>query len=187
MAANGHIRVLTFKEGVLSRLGHDLQLSLERYEVHLEAGALTATMWPTSLRIDGAMVKGRLDRFALDADDRRKIGRNVDDDVLHTRRHATVELRGQVSSPREGTFTIEGELTLVGHVRPFRATLRLDGDRLRARIDLVPSRWGIKPYRAPLGALKVQDRVIVELDLPTDVDGFDRADPVASTCTWSAP
>ena len=38
--------------------------------------------------------------------------------------------------------------------------------RLKGRVALTPTQWGIKPFKALLGAIKVQDRVIVEFDLP---------------------
>jgi hypothetical protein len=49
---------------------------------------------------------------------------------------------------------------------------------LAVEVPLVPSRWGIAPYRALAGALKLQDRVIVRLSLP-------RGDRLAGAQRWA--
>jgi hypothetical protein len=40
---------------------------------------------------------------------------------------------------------------------------------LEANID-PPSRWGIRPYRAMAGALRLKDRVDIEVAVDTDLD-----------------
>jgi hypothetical protein len=41
--------------------------------------------------------------------------------------------------------------------------IEADG-RVASTIALVQSRWGIKPYRALMGALKVSDEVVVAIE-----------------------
>ena len=40
-----------------------------------------------------------------------------------------------------------------------------DGERCAGQVEFAPSRFGIQPYRAFLGALKLDDRVRVSWDL----------------------
>ena len=59
----------------------------------------------------------------------------------------------------------EGELTLAGTTRPLAFDLDVGDDgRLRAVAVVKQSDWGMKPYSALFGALKVADEVRVEID-----------------------
>jgi polyisoprenoid-binding protein YceI len=63
---------------------------------------------------------------------------------------------------------ISGTLTLRGQARPLRLQVKQTGaDRYHAESQVVQSSYGIKPYTAFLGALRVRDAVdvAVELDL----------------------
>lgn len=172
------IQVFTFKDGLLARLAHDLRLTLRRYEVRREGAAITGTFWPGSLAIDGVVGKrGEVDAGALSAGDRAKIMENIAG-VLQTGRFPEVTLAGQVALTR-----VTGELTLVGRRQPIEATIEGGGGRLRAEVVLVPSRWGIAPYRALAGAIKLQDRMIVRVDLPADPAG---AGETPDPCVWTA-
>lgn len=167
------IQVFTFKDGLLARLAHDLRLTLRRFELRRAGEAVTGRFWPGSLVVDGAAGRhGQVEVDALSADNKRTIAGNLGE-VLQTGRYPEVTLVGRVVG---GQFT--GELTLVGRTQPITAAIREDGAVLRAEVVLVPSRWGIAPYRALAGAIKLQDRVVVKVAVPKDP-----ADP----CAWSGP
>ena len=60
---------------------------------------------------------------------------------------------------------MQGDLTLVGATRPIAFDLVVgDGGRLSGSTVITQSDWGIKPYSALFGALKVADEVEVALD-----------------------
>jgi polyisoprenoid-binding protein YceI len=63
--------------------------------------------------------------------------------------------------------TIHGELTLHGQTAPQDLTLnrvgRVGNDQWRVSGEVVQSRFGIKPFTAFLGALKVKDEVRFEV------------------------
>lgn len=170
------IRVFTFKDGLLARLAHDLRLTLRRFEVRREGANITGTFWPGSLVVDGAVKGGELDASAFSAGDRAKIADNLAE-VLHVGRHPEVTLVAEVDAARR----IRGQLTLAGCTRPIEAVARADGGKLTAEVVLTPSLWGIPPYRALAGAIKLQDRVVVRAELPL-ADGGEPADPAV----WSA-
>lgn len=173
------IHVFTYKDGLLARLAHDLRLTLRRFELRREGDAITGRFWLDSLAIDGAIGRGgHVDPAILGESDLRKIRSNMTDEILHAARHPEVTFRGTLRGPA----TVEGELTLVGKTCPIGAVVHSAGGRLRTEITLVPSRWGIAPYKALAGAIKLQDRVVVALDLPADPGGGDvPPDP----CTWT--
>lgn len=160
------IHVFTYKDGLLARLAHDLRLSLRRFEIERDGDELRARFWPASLAVDGVVVRGgAIDGAALSDGDKRKIAGNIRDSVLSLDRFPEASFRGRVV---DGGAAVDGELTLVGRAVPLRVAVQTSGGRLRAEVPLVPSRWGITPYKALAGAIKLQDRVLVTLDLPAD-------------------
>jgi hypothetical protein len=161
------IYIYTFKEGLLSKLAHDLRLSVGRFEISARGTELSARFEPSSLRIDGVVKDGKLDRSLPSESDKKKIRDNLLGDVLRTGDYADVRFVGRTSS-REPPFTIAGDLTLCGVTRPISVLLMVRNERLVGELELVPSQWGIKPFRALGGTLKVQDRVRVAVHASAD-------------------
>jgi polyisoprenoid-binding protein YceI len=60
---------------------------------------------------------------------------------------------------------VEGELTLAGKTKPLGLELSVGADgKLAATAVVAQTAWGMKPYSALWGALKVLDEVEVVLD-----------------------
>jgi hypothetical protein len=152
--------VFTWREGLLSRVGHDLRLSAQRIEIVPESGGWVVRVPVAGLRVDGAMRDGALDPGALSAKDRGDIEEPMRGAVLHADQHPAVVYRGRLVDGRA-----VGMLTLCGRTLPLELPTRVGDGRVRGEVELVPSRWGIQPYRALLGTLKVQDRVRVVFDV----------------------
>lgn len=158
------VRIYTFKEGLLSTVAHDLRLTLERWTIEVDDdGAVKGRFHPATLRVDGPMRSGRLEVNGLSDKDRREIQGTVGEKLLHTARFPDVQLEGRVSGegPRRA---FEGTLTLVGRTAPLRAAVEVNGARVTVEVELQPTRWGIAPYKALLGAIRLQDRVRVTLE-----------------------
>lgn len=169
-ATTATCQVFTFKEGVLSAVAHDLRLRAERLTIDVDeaAGTVRATFAAGSLRVDCAMKNGREDFDALSDRNRREIEGNIVDDVLHAKRHPEIVFR----STRVTTGTddderhIEGTLALHGTERPLRITARRQAGRWVTEVELHQPDFGIKPYSAMLGTLKVQPIVRVRVSVP---------------------
>jgi hypothetical protein len=58
----------------------------------------------------------------------------------------------------------------MGRTKPVRVRAELDGDRLRGSATVQQTRWGIKPYSAFFGALRLADEVEIEFDLRLPVN-----------------
>ncbi len=159
------IQVFTFKDGLLARLAHDLRLTLTGFEVRVTGSEIEARMWPESLRVDGVMRKGKLRADDLSASDKAKILSNLREDVMVTNRHPEVRFRGTFR-PSGGGGTVDGQLEMLGKVQPVQIKLQVQGNRLAGTVELRPSRWGIRPYKALAGAIKLQDFVRIELSVP---------------------
>ncbi|MCA9719408.1 MAG: YceI family protein [Myxococcales bacterium] len=168
------IRVFTYKDGLLARLAHDLRLTLERFELELEDGDARGRFWPESLRVDGVMKRGGLDERGLSDGDKQKIIENMRREILLTARHPEITFTG-TATRRGDAVAVRGQLELVGRAAPVELTLREAGGRLSGELELTPTRWGVKPYKALAGAIKLQDRVTVRVELPAPPDGDARA------------
>jgi hypothetical protein len=161
------IYIYTFKEGLLSKLAHDLRLTVTRFGITARGTEIDARFEPASLRVDGVMRGGKLERGEPSESDRSKIRDNVLRDVLRTSEFPEVRFSGRASS-REPPFTVSGELTLCGVSKPISVLLIVRAGRLEGELELKPSEWGIKPFRALGGTLKVQDRIRVAVHANAD-------------------
>jgi hypothetical protein len=161
---NGTIAVRTGRSGAAAKAGHDLLLHVTAWRATLEVGddelpvriALDAD--PTSLRVR----EGTGGMQALDDDDKANIEQTIDDEIL-TRR--PIEFRSTAVRSGDSSITVEGELTLAGNTRPivFEVGVGEDG-ALSGSSVLKQTEWGMKPYSALFGALKVADEVEVSFD-----------------------
>ena len=81
-------------------------------------------------------------------------------------RGATIAFRSSsVELDPAGTrATVHGELELAGTRRPVSFELTSEDGRLTGRATVKQSDWGIKPYTALFGTLKVADEVEVGID-----------------------
>jgi hypothetical protein len=161
------IHVFTFREGLLGKLGHDLRLSLSRFDIRARGSEIVASFEPGSLAVDGAVVNGRVDATVPSSADRKKIHDTLCGEVLRTREHPEARLVARTSS-RVAPYRISGTLTLCGVSRAINMVLEDRRGRLIGALELNPSHWGVKPYRALGGALRVSDRIIVSIDASAD-------------------
>lgn len=168
-ATTAECHVFTFKEGVLSAVAHDLRIRVGRFTIEIdeEAGPIEARFFADSLRVDCAMKNGREDYDALSDRNRRDIEANIVGDVLHARRHPEIVFRSTRVQGEGGERSIEGSLTLHGVQRALRATTRRQAERWVTELELHQPDFGIKPYSAMLGALKLKATVRVRISVPT--------------------
>jgi polyisoprenoid-binding protein YceI len=100
---------------------------------------------------------------ALGDDDKANIEQTIDDEVLK-RRDIVFRSTGVQGAADPDRISVEGDLTLVGTTRPIAFDLVVGDDgTLSATAVVTQTRWGMKPYSALFGALKVLDDVEVLL------------------------
>lgn len=157
--ADAEIIVLTFKEGLLSRVAHDLKLRAERVTVVATGGTVEVTVDARSLRVVCAMADGRESHGTLSAADMRKIEHNLVEDVLAAARYPTITFRSDPLRPG----VVSGALTLHGVTRRVTAPAHRAADLWTARFDLHQPDFGIRPYSAMMGALRVRPDVQVHV------------------------
>ena len=158
---NASLRVRTYREGMASRVGHDLVFEVTDWTATLTVGAastLELRADPRSLRVREALHGLK----PLSGKDREEILRNVETKVLGG---DEIAFRSRHVAADGERLTIDGDLTLAGAARPVGAELVVGADGSTATtIPLTQSEWGIKPYRGLMGALKVRDEVEVVLE-----------------------
>jgi hypothetical protein len=163
------VHVFTFKAGLLARLAHDLQLSAGAFEIHVDQSRVHATFGAGSLRVDGVAHGDRVDPNALSAEDKAKIEATIRNELLRSAEHPKIELNGTLRR-EAGTFIVEAELHLHGHSQGLRIPVCLERGRAFAEVELLPSRFGIPPYKALGGAIRLQDRIVVRVDFLEELD-----------------
>jgi polyisoprenoid-binding protein YceI len=162
---DGTFHIFTFKDGLLARLAHDLRLSLGRYEVTVDQDQVEGRFWLDSLEVDGAMSRGTLDASELSPRDKKTIQGNLCDKVLHTGRHPEATFSGTRQELGGGRYRVTGQLTLMGRPQPVSLEASGQDGVYSGSAELVPSRWGIKPFKALGGAIKLQDKLKLEFAL----------------------
>jgi polyisoprenoid-binding protein YceI len=155
---DGILSVHTSRTGAVAKAGHDLVIHVTEWSATLDTDApsLTLDVDATSLRVR----EGTGGMKPLDEDDLTNIETTIDDEVLRRR---DISFRSTRVEPTEGGLRVEGDLTLVGETRPIAFDLAV-GDRVSGVAVVKQTDWGMKPYTALFGALKVADEVRVEID-----------------------
>jgi len=164
------LKVNTYREGVAAKVGHDLVLAVKSWEATVEVGpdnaltSVTLNADPGSLEVES----GEGGAKPLTDKDRADIKKSISDKVLGSDPITFVSSAASIDG--SGKLHAEGELAIAGKARPgaFDLTAGQDG-AVAGTIQLTQSDYGIKPYKAMMGALKVRDSVDIVLyaKLPT--------------------
>jgi polyisoprenoid-binding protein YceI len=170
---NGTLSVRTRKGGAASKAGHNLLIEVTDWNATVQVGAdgepseLELSAHPRSLKVR----EGSGGMTSLGEDDKAGIGQTIDEEVLKGNAiefHSTAVGRDAAS----GLVKVQGELELAGRSRPIAFELNAGSDgELSGTATVKQSDWGIKPYSALFGTLKVLDEVTVEISAQLPQDG----------------
>jgi polyisoprenoid-binding protein YceI len=166
--SDGTLQVRTGRQGMASRVGHDLTLEASNWKATVTIDAepsqseVKATIEPRSLDVVAATGGAK----PMSENDKKDIKKNIAGLLGNnsiTFQSKSVQAKGDTGA------TVAGDLTIAGQTRPVTLDLTIepDGDavRLKGRIPVRQTDFGIKPFTAMLGALKVKDDVEVDLDV----------------------
>ena len=168
-ASTAEVLVYSFKDGLLAKLAHDLKMRVSSFTIDIadDQSSVTARFDPSSLEVVCARKDGRDDTGTLSAGDKKKIYKNITQDVLRTKKHGGDITFRSTSIEGEGDArTITGDLTLHGQTRSVTARVRAEGDSWVTSVTLHQPDFGIRPFKALGGALKVQADVRVDVRAP---------------------
>lgn len=168
-SSSGKLCVHTFKEGFLSVVAHDLLIEVTQFTVNLtvpDAGtqpfSVDAEIQANSLKVVCAMKEGRQQPDTLKTKDKADIEEATSKDVLHPAKFPTICFRSTDVQGKTGGYHVKGELTLHGTTRPVEFDVAVANDNdVTGKITLSQKDFGIKPYKALLGTLKVKNELDV--------------------------
>lgn len=167
---SGRLLVRTGRAGLGSMAGHDLTIEVTNWEgrARVDPGGLVSAEVTVTAEVSSFTVReGTGGAKPLTGADRAEIEGTIQDKILQPRRHPVMTFRSTGIRGTAEALTVEGELTIMGNTRP--VTLRADvsgGRHVHGRATIRQTAFGIKPYSAFFGALKVKDEVGIEFDAP---------------------
>jgi polyisoprenoid-binding protein YceI len=158
---NAKLTVRTGKTGAAAKAGHNLVIDVTSWAGELTIGnggtpvAVSLTADPASLRV----IEGTGGIQALGDDDKDGIRETISKDVL---KDAAIEFRSTSVTDAGGTLKVGGELLMGGNRNALAFDLVLDdAGALSGSARFKQTDWGMKPYSALFGTLKVADEVEV--------------------------
>lgn len=151
---NLEILVFPEREGVLSPIGHDLAIEAQRLTGSVNGDAVQVTVPVKELRVVGNVSHGRVDRSEPSPGDRKKIEANMLSDVLNAKKYPEISFSGTRTGDE-----VSGTLTICGASRPVSVKLV----NRRGELTIRQTDFGITPYRAFLGQLRIKPELRIEI------------------------
>lgn len=156
-ASTAEVLVFTFKEGLLSAVAHDLKLKVARFTVDRDGDSVKAELHADSLQVvtpmkDGAENPGAVPRMVYGEIEKNAAGE------LEVKKHPLITFTSTSLTETE----VVGRLTVRGVTRDVRG--RRTGNSAEFQLD--QRDFGMKPFSAMLGTLKVKPNVVVKVTLP---------------------
>jgi polyisoprenoid-binding protein YceI len=169
--ATGALTVHTGRGGFGAMAGHDLVIEVTRWggTVRIDADRLGASVVEVVVDATSLEVReGKGGAMPLLAASKSEIAKTINK-VLSTRKHPEIRFGSSAVVPVADGFRVSGDLTIAGVSRPVELAVSVDPDagQLRGTVTatVVQSAFGIKPYSAMLGALKVLDAVEIRAEV----------------------
>jgi polyisoprenoid-binding protein YceI len=161
---NATLAVRTERAGAAAKAGHDLLIHVSAWEATLvvvddpDGTSMKLTADATSLRVK----EGTGGIQSLGDEDVASIHQTIDEEVL---RRQDISFRSTGVEADGDRLRARGDLTIVGNTQPVEFEL-VSGDagELSGSAVVTQTAFGMKPYSALFGALKVKDEVRVVLE-----------------------
>lgn len=156
------------RDGMAKKMGHDLTLEVGDWSADVTVdddpanSELTLTAKPASMKV----VEARGGAKPLSDNDKTDIKKNIDTKILSGGQAITFKSKSVSLSGNKAN--VSGDLTIQGKSQPAQVQLTLTDTRVTGRTSLTQSKFGITPFKALGGMLKVKDNVEIEFeaDLP---------------------
>jgi polyisoprenoid-binding protein YceI len=164
----GQLLIKTSRTGLGARAGHDLTIEVTRWRAEVTVNSADVARSSVNVEADAGSFevrKGTGGVKPLTDADRAEIKKTIREKILQTGRHPAITFRSTRVVGTPESFTIDGDLTITGRTQPITVSGLLTDDRVQGSATVVQSRWGIRPYTAFFGALKLSDEVTVEISI----------------------
>jgi polyisoprenoid-binding protein YceI len=170
---SGRLLVNTTRTGLGAKAGHDLTIEVTRWHGHATVDTAVPANSSVTIQVDVDSFQVRQGTGGvkpLTGTDRAEIHKTLKQ-VLHTAQHPTITFRSSRVDGSAASFACDGELTIMGVTHPVALQGRVTDGRVVGGASVVQSRWGIRPYSAFFGALRLRDEVKVDFDVALTPDG----------------
>jgi polyisoprenoid-binding protein YceI len=163
---NGSLKIKTGREGAAAKAGHDLVLEATTWDGTLEIGdspSVQLTVDPGSIEVR----EGSGGAKPLGDKDKADIKKSVSDKVLGS---SQISFESSDVKVDDGSMNVSGNLSVAGSSNSISVPLTVGDDgTVSGSVKLSQSDYGIKQFKALMGALKVSDsvEVLIEAKLPT--------------------
>jgi YceI-like domain len=154
---NGRLIVRTGKAGAVAKAGHNLVIEVTKWSATLGDDAAELIADATSMRV----VSGSGGLSPLGPDEKAGIAQTIDEEVLMG---TPIAFRSTSVTRAGDRIDVAGELELSGATRPLTFALTDDVGHITGSAQLKQTDWGMKPYSALFGTLKVADVVEIAID-----------------------
>lgn len=162
---SGVLSIRTTRQGAASKAGHDLRIEVDSWEAEVKIGespeqsAMTLAADSRSVRV----IEGSGGIKSLTESDKEDIHKTIHKEVL---KGSAIEFRStEIRGAPGGGLSVRGQLDLNGKQAPVTFDLVLaDEGRIAGSAIVKQTDFGMKPYSALFGALKVADEVTVAID-----------------------
>ena len=165
---SGRLLVKTGRSGLGAKAGHDLTIEVTRWHgtATIDTASPTNSSVIVDVEVDSLEVRdGAGGVKPLTDADRAEIKSTFREKILHTAQHPTISFRSTRVGGSAASFAVDGDLTIMGTTQAVTVQGAMSDGRVRGSASIRQTDWGIKPYTAFLGALRLRDEVDVEFDL----------------------
>ena len=162
--SNGQMIVKTKREGLGKKVGHDLIIDVTNWNATAVVGddpestTITANADASSFEVREGVGGVK----PLSEGDKADIKKNITKKILT---NPDISFQSNSVQVSDGSATVSGDLTIMGNTQPAEMQLTdAGGGKVKATMTVVQSTFGVKPFTAMMGALKVADSVTVEIE-----------------------
>ncbi|MDQ1686894.1 MAG: hypothetical protein QOC82_3631 [Frankiaceae bacterium] len=164
--SNGSLKIKTGREGAAAKAGHDLVLEAKTWDGTVEIGddaSVKLTVDPSSIEVESGTGGAK----PLGDKDKADIKKSMADKILGG---SQISFESSDVKVDNGSMNVSGNLSVAGSSNSITMPLTVaDDGTVSGSVTLSQSDYGIKQFKALMGALKVKDSVEVQLEakLPT--------------------
>ena len=166
--ASATCQIFTYKEGLFSALAHDLRINVTSFVVELgdDDTLIEARFDAGSLHVDCAMVAGIERRDLLSEVSMKEIDENILKDVLDAATYRFIVFGSGSVTKEDSSYLIRGTLTIHGVSREMTFTAHNEGNHYVAGAWLNLPEFGIKPFSALFGAIRIKPDIFIKTSVP---------------------
>ncbi|MFL5865314.1 MAG: YceI family protein [Solirubrobacteraceae bacterium] len=161
----GKLLVRTGKGGAASKAGHNLLMVVERWgaTAQLADDPAQSVLELNADSTSFTVLEGSGGIKALSSEERDGIAQTINQEVL---KGTPITFRSTAVRPDgDNRLHVTGDLELANGVNLVAFDLEVSDDgRVTGRATVTQTEWGMKPYSALFGTLKVSDDVSIEID-----------------------